>query len=237
MAMISFIFPAYNEAENLKRIPQEVIPVFDALGMPYEIVVIDDGSRDETAAVAESLGGPVRLVRHEKNAGLGSAVRTGIREAKGDLVVTMDSDLTFAPELVKELLERFHVGDVDVVSGSPKLAGYGKDIPSYRIFISHVATLVYKVVVGANVTAVSPIFRLYKREQLLELPIKATGFDINAEILFHLVRRGRRVAEIPAPLTVRIHGESNLDYRKEMKRHLRLIASMLKMRLLGRDRV
>lgn len=235
--MISFIFPAFNEAENLKRIPQEVIPVFDALGMPYEIVVIDDGSRDETAAVAESLGGPVRLVRHEKNAGLGSAVRTGIRESKGDLVVTMDSDLTFAPELVKDLLARFQQGDVDVVSGSPKLAGYGKDIPSYRIFISHIATLIYKVVVGANVTAVSPIFRLYQRAHLMELPIKATGFDINAEILFHLVRRGRRVAEIPAPLTVRIHGESNLDYRKEMKRHLRLIASMLKMRLLGTDRV
>ena len=235
--MISFIFPAYNEAENLKRIPQEVIPVFDALGMPYEIVVIDDGSRDETAAVAESLGGPVRLVKHEQNAGLGSAVRTGIRESKGDLVVTMDSDLTFAPALVKELLARYQQGDVDVVSGSPKLAGYGKDIPSYRIFISHIATMIYKVVVGANVTAVSPIFRLYQREHLMELPIKATGFDINAEILFHLVRRGRRVAEIPAPLTVRIHGESNLDYRKEMKRHLRLIASMLKMRLLGTDRV
>lgn len=231
--MISFVFPAYNEAENLKRIPSEVIPVFDALQMPYEIVVIDDGSKDDTAMIAESLGGPVRLVRHEKNGGLGAAVRTGIRESKGDLVVTMDSDLTFAPELVKELLERFHVGDVDVVSGSPKLAGYGKDIPSYRIFISHVATLVYKVVVGANVTAVSPIFRLYKREQLLELPIKATGFDINAEILFHLVRRGRRVAEIPAPLTVRIHGESKLDYRKEMKRHARLILRMLKMRLFG----
>lgn len=231
--MISFIFPAYNEAENLKRIPTEVIPVFDALGMPYEIVVVDDGSRDETASVAESLGAPVRLVRHEKNAGLGSAVRTGIREAKGDLVVTMDSDLTFAPELVKDLLARYQQGDVDFVSGSPKLAGYGKDIPSYRIFISHIATFVYKIVVGADVTAVSPIFRLYRREQLLELPLKATGFDINAEILFHLVRRGRRVAEIPAPLTVRIHGESNLNYRKEMQRHLRLILRMLKLRFFG----
>lgn len=235
--MISFVFPAYNEAENLKRIPSEVIPVFDALQMPYEIVVIDDGSKDETAVIAESLGGPVRLVKHEKNGGLGAAVRTGIRESQGDLVVTMDSDLTFAPELVKQLLDRYNAGDVDVVSGSPKLAGYGKDIPSYRIFISHLATLVYKVVVGANVTAVSPIFRLYKREHLLELPIKATGFDINAEILFHLVRRGRRVAEIPAPLTVRIHGESKLDYRKEMKRHARLILRMLKMRLFGADRI
>ncbi len=233
--MISFIFPAYNEAENLKRIPNEVIPVFDVLGMPYEIVVIDDGSKDETAVVAESLGGPVRLVRHEKNSGLGAAVRTGIKESKGELVITMDSDLTFAPELVKELLARYQQGDVDFVSGSPKLAGYGKDIPSYRIFISHIATIVYKVVVGADVTAVSPIFRLYRREHLIELPLKTTGFDINAEILFHLVQRKRRVAEIPAPLTVRIHGESKLDYRKEMRRHAKLILRMFKMRVLGSD--
>lgn len=233
--MISFIFPCFNEAENLKRIPDEVIPVFDALGVPYEIIVVDDGSSDQTAEVARSLGGSVRLVEHEKNQGLGAAVRTGIREAKGDLVVTYDSDHTFAPTLVKNLLARYDQGDVDFVSGSPKLAGYGKDIPSYRIFISHLATLVYKVVVGADVTAVSPIFRLYRREQLAELPLTSTGFDINAEILFHLVRRGRRVAEIPTPLTVRIHGESKLDYRKEMKRHAKLILRMIGMRLRGNN--
>src|SRR5574337_469068 len=176
--MISFVFPAYNEAENLRRFPAEVVPVFQRLGEPYEVVIVDDGSVDETAAVAASLGGPVRLVKHDRNRGLGAAIRTGIREAKGDLVITMDSDLTFSPELVPRLLERFRKGDVDVVSGSPKLAGYGKDIPSYRIFISHAATLVYALVMGAKVTAISPIFRLYKRDQLLKLPLQSTGFDI-----------------------------------------------------------
>jgi dolichol-phosphate mannosyltransferase len=229
--MISIIFPAYNEAENLKRFPAEVVPEFEALGEPYEIIVVDDGStKDETNAVARSLGGPVRVLTHEVNQGLGAAIRTGIREAKGDLIVTMDTDLTFAPRYVKDLLDRFRQGDVDVVSGSPKLAGYGKDIPSYRIFISKIANLVYQLLFGARVTAVSPIFRLYKREQLLTLPLQTTRFDINAEILFFLIRDGRRVAEIPVPLTQRIHGESNLDYRKEMIRHLKLIWRILKMR-------
>ena len=72
--MISFIFPAYNEAENLKRFPSEVLPVFDALCEPYEVLVIDDGSTDETAQVAASLGGSVRLVKHDRNRGLGAAV-------------------------------------------------------------------------------------------------------------------------------------------------------------------
>jgi dolichol-phosphate mannosyltransferase len=228
--MISFIFPAYNEAENLKRFPTEVIPIFDALGQSYEIVVVDDGSFDATAEVARTLGSNVRLVQHEKNKGLGSAVRTGIANAKGDLVITMDTDLTFAPSDVPKLLERYAKGDVDVVSGSPKTAGYGKDIPSYRVIIGKLSTLIYSLIFGSKITAVTPIFRLYKRADLIDLPLTATGFDINAEILFYLVRRGKKVGEVPTMLTQRIHGESKLDYRKEMKRHLRLVWRMIKMR-------
>lgn len=228
--MISFIFPAYNEAENLRRFPAEVVPEFNALGQPYEIIVVDDGSFDQTAEVVRSIGAPVRLVRHEKNKGLGSAIRTGIAAAQGDLVITMDTDLTFAPSDVSKLLERFAKGDVDVVSGSPKLAGYGKEIPTYRVIVGKLSTLIYSLIFGSRITAVTPIFRLYRREDLVGLPLVATGFDINAEILFHLVRRGKRVGEIPTMLTQRIHGESKLDYRKEMKRHLRLVWRMLKMR-------
>lgn len=232
--MISFIFPAYNEAENLRRFPQEVIPVFNALGLSYEILVVDDGSCDDTAQAAASLPEPVRLIRHEKNLGMGAAIRTGIQAARGDLIITLDADLTFAPNLVPRLLERFWRGDVDVVSGSPKMAGYDKAIPWYRVAISYLASLVYAVVLGARVRDVSPIFRLYKREQLLSLPLQTSRFDINAEILFFLIRDGRKIAEVPAPLTQRIHGESKLDYKKEIIRHLRLIWRMLKLRLARR---
>lgn len=231
--MISFIFPAYNEEENLKRFPSEVFPVFDALRESYEILVIDDGSHDQTFAVASALGPRVRVLRHDVNQGLGAAIQTGFREAKGDLIITMDTDLTFAPSLVARLLARYHKGDVDVVSGSPKLAGYGRDIPSYRVFISHVANLVYRVVMGARVTAVSPIFRLYKREQVVGLPLRAKRFDANAEILFYLIRDKRRIAEIPTELTQRKFGESKLNYKKEMVRHAKLIARLLWMRLRG----
>jgi dolichol-phosphate mannosyltransferase len=231
LTMISIIFPAYNEAENLRRFPAEVFPVFDGLGEEYEVIIVDDGSTDETAEIAKSLGSRVRLVQHDRNRGLGAAIRTGVKEARGDLVITMDSDLTFAPKDVPRLLERYRKGDVDVVSGSPKLAGYGKDIPSYRVLVGKISTLIYSTVFGRWLTAVSPIFRLYKRDDLLDIPLAATGFDINAEILFHLVRRGKRVAEIPAMLAQRIYGESKLNYKKEMKRHLRLVWRMLKMRM------
>lgn len=229
--MITFVFPAFNEEENLRRFPNEVIPVFNSIGEVYEILVVDDGSTDKSAEVAKTIGSPIRLIQHDRNRGLGAAIRTAIREAKGDILITMDTDLTFSPSLVSRLLDRYRKGDVDVVCGSPKLAGYGKDIPSYRLLVSHVAALVYRLVIGAKVTSITPIFRLYKREQLLSLPLQATGFDINAEILFYLVRNGRKIAEVPAPLTQRIKGESKLEYRKEMKRHLRLLKRMVLLRL------
>lgn len=229
--MLSIVFPAYNESESLKRFPKEALPVFDALKRPYEVVIVDDGSKDDTAAVAEAMGGPVRLVRHDRNKGLGAALRTGFEAARGELVITMDSDLTFAPSLAKALLERYEKGDCDVVSGSPKLAGFSADIPPYRVFISKAASLVYSQLLGQAVTSVSPILRLYRRADLMELPLQATGFDINAEILFFLVQRGKRVVEIPAPLTQRLHGESKLDYSREMRRHMRLVKRMASWRL------
>ena len=97
--------------------------------------------------------------------------------------------------------------------------------------ISRVATLVYSTILGTWVTAVSPIFRLYRRDDLNELGLKSVGFDINAEILFALLKKGKRLAEIPAPLTQRIHGQSRLNYRKEIVRHLRLSARMAAWRL------
>ncbi|GAC1352686.1 MAG: glycosyltransferase family 2 protein [Polyangiales bacterium] len=229
--MLSIIFPAYNESESLKRFPTEVFPVFEKLGRAYEIVIIDDGSKDNTAEVAAALGGKTRLVKHPHNMGLGAALRTGFKEAKGELVLTMDTDLTFAPSLAALLLDRLAVGDCDVVSGSPKLAGFGSDIPSYRVAISKLATLTYSIILGRKITAVSPILRLYRRVDLLDLPLNATGFDINAEILFELIQRGKRVVEIAAPLTQRIHGESKLNYRHEIKRHLRLVGRMAKWRI------
>lgn len=229
--MITFLFPAYNEAENLKRFPTEVFPVFDALGESYEILVIDDGStKDDTLAVAQRLGPPVRVIVHEVNQGLGAAIRTGIKEAKGDLIITMDADLTFAPSLVSKLLDRFKQGDVDVVSGSPKMAGYDAKIPFYRVAMSYLASFVYTIVIGKWMRDVSPVFRLYKREQLLTLPLQSNRFDINAEILFFLIRDKRRIAEVPTPLTQRIYGESKLNYWLETQRHLKLVWRMLKLR-------
>ena len=229
--LVSIVFPAYNEADNLRRFEREVVPVFRSLGRPFEIVIVDDGSNDGTADVAAGLGPETRVIRHPRNKGIGAALRTGSAAARGELIVWLDADLTFAPQLVARLLERFDAGDVDVVSGSPYLAEYEKSIPRYRVIISRLARFVYAMALGRPLTAINPILRLYRRSDLLALDVRANGFEVFAETLFAFVRLDKRIVEVPAPLTQRISGHSKLNYRKEIARHLPLVGRILAWRV------
>lgn len=226
---LSVILPCYNEEENVKRIPAELIPVLKETGMDYEIIVVDDGCADNTASAAQSLNIPqLKIVRHQKNKGLGEAIKTGFANAGGDLTITLDTDFTFHPRLIIPLLERFKKNDVDLVIGSPELAGIYENVPFYRLIISKCANLIYRFLFNKPVTAISQILRVYKTEDIKDLKINATGFDVFAEILFKLVVvRQKRFAEIPAPLTVRIYGVSKLNYKKEIIKHAKLVLKII----------
>lgn len=233
---LSIIYPAFNEEINVTHIPEELIKYADELGLEYEILLVDDGSRDNTYKNALELSSKypqINILQHEKNMGLGMAIRTGINNTKGTLLITLDADFTFHPRQIKSLLDRFNQGDVDCVIGSPALYGYGKDIPLYRVILSMAVNNLYKFLLGQKVTAISPIFRLYKSDQVKELPLTSNNFDINAEILFKLLQTKRKVAEIPAELTTREFGESKIDNVREIRNHLKLLSKVFKYRLSG----
>jgi glycosyltransferase involved in cell wall biosynthesis len=236
MNKLSIILPAYNEEENLCRVDAELMPTLNSIGLDYEIIVVDDGSTDNTIEIAEKLASRnkrIFVARHEQNMGLGAAIQTGIKKATGDLLITLDSDFTFHPKQIPALLERFKMGDADCVIGSPSLFASKEMIPFYRVFLSKSVNSIYAIILGKKLTAISPIFRLYKTQQLKELELSSYGFDINAEILFKLLKKNRSVVEIPASLTVRIHGKSKLNNAKEIRNHLRLIRKIVMWRFIG----
>lgn len=234
MCKLSVVVPCYNEEDNIKRFEDELIGELVQLGMPFEIVAVDDGSTDATlellVGMAERFDN-FRVVSHKENSGLGAAIRTGIGAAKGEWLVTIDADLTFHPKQIKLLVERMKCQDVDCVIGDPKANGYSKDIPFYRIAISNIGSLIYRLAIGRNVSSVTPIFRLYKTEQLTKLALSTTGFGINAEILSKLIIDKRATAEIPVVLTNRQFGYSKLDNIKEMRRQLYLASKIVLWRL------
>src|SRR3989344_1730442 len=174
MSQLSVIIPAYNEEENVKLLPQELLPYLDQLGLDYEIIVVDDGSKDNTVGNLRMLNIPkLRIVEHGVNKGIGAALRTGIAHSGGELTVMLDSDMTFHPRYIKDLLLRYQPGDVDFVIGSPKMAGYSEEIPWYRLLITKTSGFVYSIVLGKRITAPTGIFRLYKTADLKTLPLES----------------------------------------------------------------
>lgn len=235
---LSVVIPCFNEEENIRRVVPELLPALDGLQMESEVVLVDDGSTDGTAREIKDIRDPrVRGVTHEKNRGLSAAMKTGIAAASGDLIVFLDSDFTFHPKLVPSLLAALAAHpEVDFVIGSPKLGGYAKDIPAYRVFISKVANWVYATLLGRPVTSVNQIFRLYKAPALKALHLTSKGYEINAEILFKLVFAGHRFVEIPAELTTRQFGVSKLRYGRELRRHAVLLLKILAWKFKARRR-
>ncbi len=228
--MLSVIIPCYNEEENLRMYKKELFPHLDALKENYEIILVNDGSKDNTLKEMQKIKKRernIKVISYQPNGGLGYAVRQGIKAAKGDITITLDSDLTFHPSVIPRLLKRYKKGDVHCVIGSPNLEGYDKSVPLYRIILSKGANLIYRIILGEKITAVSPIFRVYNTKELQKLKLESNKFQINSEILFKLLKNKCNVAEVPAKLTVRVHGESKLDNKKEIINHLKLMGKML----------
>jgi dolichol-phosphate mannosyltransferase len=225
---LSVILPCFNEADNIPLWEAELFPVLDRLPFSSECVIVDDGSSDGTFAAAERLAGRrpgIKVVRHEKNRGLGAAIRTGLSAAEGELVLTLDSDLTFSPSLLPSLLEALAPG-VDCVCASPFLGRFqGVDIQ--RRILSAGVNEIYRILLGRPLTAVSSLCRLYRAETLRRLTLDSESFDINAEIIFELLAKGADVREVPAALSVRKFGVSKIRVSREIRNHLLMFARIL----------
>ncbi|MBI4248578.1 MAG: glycosyltransferase family 2 protein [Elusimicrobia bacterium] len=222
--LYSVVVPYFNEEGNVPLIETELLPAARRLAGPCEIVAVDDGSADATAARLEELArrrGDVRLLRHERNRGMGAALRTGFAAARGEWVITLDSDCTFHPRLIAALVERQAQTGADCVSGS-HIQGGMRGVPALRAWPSYLVNQFYRGLLSRRISAYTAVFRLYRRLVLMQLPLRCEGYEINAEILAFFILRGYHVEETPAELTTRVWGISKMRAWRELGRHLRL---------------
>ncbi|MFA4849644.1 MAG: glycosyltransferase family 2 protein [Methanoregula sp.] len=241
--MISIIIPLFNEAENARLYPERLFPVagpiMERYGETCEYILVDDGSRDTTLAELnklKELQKNVVVVFHGVNKGMGVAVRTGLARSKGDLVIMMDSDLTYRPEDIEKLLAAYRETGADCISASPyRGKDLAKEISSpFRLFISKSVNFLYRVLLQDDLTCVSGIFRLYKKKSLDELTLESENFEICAEIISKLILNGNSVHEIGVKVYTREFGESKLNVKKEIINNLRILSKIFKAKYLKR---
>lgn len=216
------------------KYPIEVIEVLKKLDIPLELVLVDDGSSDKTAEEIRKLQKAIPNVVgafHHENRGLGAGLRTGFSLASGDAVLTLDADLTFAPSEVPILIQAYDAY-TDMVMGSP-LLGHMKNVRFVRKLLSRSVNRCYQLLFQKKISSASSIFRLYRAQTLKALSLEADSFDINAEILFKMIRSGARIAEVPVTLGVRTIGESKINVAREIKNHFRMFFKVAVWRFFG----
>ena len=195
---LSYFFPAHNEAENLRGLVDEALATLPGLADTFEIVIVDDGSRDETPAIADELAGAnpqVRVVHHATNLGYGAAIRSGFAAARHATIAFTDGDRQFRIADLGRLIERLESGDVDAVVGYR----IRRADPLARTLYARLYRLANRVFFGLRVRDVDCACKLFTRSSLEGVNVESGGAFLSAELLVKFRARGRRLAEVGVP--------------------------------------
>ena len=231
---VSFVIPCYQEEAALAAFA-DVLPEIPAT----EIVLVDDGSTDGTAAALAALAegdARVRVETHEVNRGVGAAMRTGIAATDGDVVVVYDVDRTYPLADAKTLVDGLAQG-ADVVTATPYgIDGAWQDVPWFRRLLSGGAAWAYRVVLGRRAKGMSCMtcaFRAYRGDRIRRLEFRSDGFPAAAEMLGRLLLAGARVVEVPSALSARTEGQSKMRVVRATLGHVGTLWRLLWTRLFG----
>jgi glycosyltransferase involved in cell wall biosynthesis len=186
VSSLSVFFPAYNEQDIIAKTVESATRAISRLADDYEIIVVDDGSHDRTAAVVEDLARRdphVRLVSHEGNRGYGAALRTGFASSRKELVFFSDADGQFDLSELSGLLT--------MLKRAPVVLGYRirRSDPLYRLFIAKVYNIVVRLTFGLRVRDIDCAFKLFRREVLQGVALESDGAFISSELLIKLKRK------------------------------------------------
>lgn len=205
----------YNEEENVVITLQKVNDVLYSLNTDYEILVVNDGSKDRTLDILKeqnSKNKKLRIVTYPKNKGLGAALKIGFERAKGDFVITIDSDLSYDAKYIAEIYNELNNANFDIIQGSPYMkGGQALNVPKFRLFVSKISNKFISYAISANVHTVTGMLRGYRKEVLDSLVLESNGPEIMVEILTKAALLGFKIKEIPAVLKGRERGKSKFQ--------------------------
>jgi len=196
MKKLSIIIPVYNEFETIINLLEIVKGVKLINNLEKEIIIVDDFSTDGTGDLLKNLGKEHKIIYHPKNQGKGAAVRTGLKEATGDIIIIQDGDLEYNPQEYNDLLKPILAGEAAVVYGSRFLK---KHQSRYRLFYQGNLFLSWLLsfLHGQKITDIETCYKMIKREVMDGITIEANRFNFEPEITSKILRRGHKILELP----------------------------------------
>jgi len=202
---VTVIIPVFNEIKTI----QDVIHRVQKTGLVSEILVVDDGSTDGTREILRELDsrGEIRALYHEKNAGKGAAVRTGIKNARGDVIIIQDADLEYDPDEYANLLKPIEKGIADVVYGSRFLGAARRPILFWNMVANKILTFITNILYNNILSDMETGYKVFKRELVKDMPLHARRFDFEPEFTAKILKRKIRIFEVPIAFNPRDYSE------------------------------
>jgi glycosyltransferase involved in cell wall biosynthesis len=207
--LLSIVVPTYNEEHTIGNVINRVITTLQKTKLVYEVIVIDDGSKDKSSEISRSHNATVYSLK--QHMGKGYALRAGFKKAKGEIIVTIDSDGSNRPEELPFLLTPLLRNEADLVIGSR----FSADIPTsgkrFNAAGVRIFNLMIRILTGVTVSDSQSGYRAMKSEVLDNLSLQSNTYEIESEMLVKIARGGFRVREVPVSFEQRTFGKSTLD--------------------------
>lgn len=206
MGSLSFVLPAFNEAENIQEAVLRCVAVGERLALEFEVIVVDDGSSDDTRRLADELTAAdvrVRTVHHPSNRGYGAALRSGLHAARMDRIFFTDADLQFDVTELDRLLG--YADRYAIVAGyrAPRRDPWG------RRFLGWTWSRLVGLLFGLRVRDVDCAFKLFDRRVIDAISVESIGAFVNTEILVRALAEGFELVEVPVTHHARVAGEQS----------------------------
>lgn len=203
---VSLILPCYNEEAILSENINIVVDYLKSKEEKYkwEILIINDGSKDKTGQIADAIANQnskVRVIHHPVNLNLGMALQTGFRNAKGDVIVVLDVDLSYSVDYIVKMVDKLTEESADIVIASPYMKG-GKvtAVPFGRRIMSKWVNKIMRMAAQDKYHTFTGMARAYRRDFIQSVNLKTKDYEVNPEIMYKAMILRARVIEIPAHL-------------------------------------
>jgi len=213
---LSIIIPVFNESKTIEQVVESVQRIA-CRGLEKEIILVDDGSTDDTRDKLKVEGEKLKVILKKRNEGKDAALRDGFRAANGDIVLIQDADLEYDPRDYEKLLAPILAGQAEVVYGSR----IGKS------FLNKLFTRISNLVTGQKLTDIMTGYKVFTREALDKVKnnLKENGFGFEPEITIKLSRTGYKILEVPISYSPRTkRGGKHMNFGNQMK----VVAALLR---------